>query len=370
MDGPIFDAMLKNALQEALEEDLRQMEDPPQLHLSLRHRRRMRRMLADPWRYVRRLRDEEPRRQTARRRTLSRRWVLAAVIAALLAGTAAGYAIRSGEFLQSVFDKSPWAEEYAGAADTEQLLDMGGELLSTVVEDEHFRFELLDAVSEGGNAMAAVRLTVLDTQMLEETFGAVTVAPGYFLDQSGTFFETGSSSTSYRYPEDDPTLADNQMLMIFTSSGNAAGEDRYCTITFRDFGYCEEASAGEEAEVVLVPGEWTLEMELSFDSGLVLAGSWPLDIGDAQAVIEEIQVSALSLSMRIRCDWAEFDAMGELLRNTEICMEDGCRVPYAGLSIGGGGDGQIDVRYSFGMPLDRERVTGLDISGQMISLAA
>ena len=62
-------------------------------------------------------------------------------------------------------------------------------------------------------------------------------------------------------------------------------------------------------------------------------------------------------------------AMGELLRNTEICMEDGCRVPYAGLSIGGGGDGQIDVRYSFGMPLDRERVTGLDISGQMISLA-
>lgn len=48
MDEPIFDAMLKNALQEALEEDLRQMEDPPRLHLSLRHRWRMRRMLADP----------------------------------------------------------------------------------------------------------------------------------------------------------------------------------------------------------------------------------------------------------------------------------------------------------------------------------
>ena len=369
MDEPIFDAMLKNALQEALEEDLRQMENPPRLHLSLRHRWRMRRMLADPWRYARRLRAEEPRRQTARRRMLPRRWVLAAVIAALLAGTAAGYAIRGGEFLRSVFDRSPWAEEYAGAADTEQLLDMGGELLNTVIEDEHFRFELLDAVSEGENAMAAVRLTVLDTQMLEEAFGAVTVAPGYFLDRSGTFFETSSSSTSYRYPEDDPTLADNQMLMIFTSSGNAAGEDRHCTITFRDFGYCEDVSAGEESEVVLVPGEWTLEMELSFDGGLVLTGSWPLDIADTRAVIEEIQVSALSLSMKIRCDWAEFDAVGELLRDTEICMEDGCRVPYTGLSIGGGGDGRIHVRYSFGMPLDRERVTGLDISGQMISFA-
>ena len=52
MDEPIFDAMLKNALQEALEEDLRQMENPPRLHLSLRHRWRMRRMLADPWRYA------------------------------------------------------------------------------------------------------------------------------------------------------------------------------------------------------------------------------------------------------------------------------------------------------------------------------
>ena len=368
MDGPIFDAMLKNALQEALEEDLQQMETQTRLpRISLRQRWRMHRMLADPWRYARRLRPSAP--QPVRRRMLHRRWVLAAVIAALLAGTAAGYAIRSGEFLRGMFDKSPWAEEYAGAADTEQLLDMGGELLSTVVEDEHFRFELLDAAAEGENAMAAVRLTVLDTELLEETFGAVTVAPGQFLERSGTFFETDSSSTSYCYPGDDPTLADNQVLMIFTSSGNTPGEDRRCTITFQDFGYYPEGPGGKAEAIVLVPGTWTLEMELSFDGGLLLTGSWPLDIGDTGAIVEEVRVSALSLSLQLRCSLSEFDAVAEAMQSAEICMEDGKRVRHTGLTVGGGGPDQIQVRYEFGMPLDRDRIAGICICGEMISLA-
>lgn len=61
MDGPVFDAMLKTALMEALEEDLKDLDTVPAKRPSVRQRRRMRRMRADPWRYARILaHGEEP----------------------------------------------------------------------------------------------------------------------------------------------------------------------------------------------------------------------------------------------------------------------------------------------------------------------
>ena len=43
MDGPVFDAMLKTALMEALEEDLKDLDTVPAKRPSVRQRRRMRR---------------------------------------------------------------------------------------------------------------------------------------------------------------------------------------------------------------------------------------------------------------------------------------------------------------------------------------
>ena len=55
MNEQLFDAMLRTALEEALEEDCREApaEQKHTGHTSLRQRRRMRRMLADPWGYER-----------------------------------------------------------------------------------------------------------------------------------------------------------------------------------------------------------------------------------------------------------------------------------------------------------------------------
>ena len=78
MDGPVFDAMLKTALEEALRQDLE--EAPPAPRPSRRHRRRMRRLL-----------DGYANRETGcgwRRRPA--RWLAVVVIAARLTGTAAG----------------------------------------------------------------------------------------------------------------------------------------------------------------------------------------------------------------------------------------------------------------------------------------
>lgn len=106
MDGPVFDAMLKTALMEALEEDLKDLDTVPAKRPSVRQRRRMRRMRADPWRYARILaHGEEPAgKEPAGRKRRPVRWLLVAVIAAILAGTAASYALQGGEFFRRMFD--------------------------------------------------------------------------------------------------------------------------------------------------------------------------------------------------------------------------------------------------------------------------
>lgn len=157
------------ALEEALEEDCREApaEQKHTGHTSLRQRRRMRRMLADPWGYERRSRAakqmEAQQKMQVKTPVRHLRWPVLAAAVLLLTVSVTGYALRGGAFFQSFFEKSPWAEDYAGTADTEQLTELGGTGIGAVAEDEHLRLELLDAISEGENALAAVRVTVKDT---------------------------------------------------------------------------------------------------------------------------------------------------------------------------------------------------------------
>ena len=169
MERPEFDAMLKTALEEAIRRDAAASPAPPRL--SRRQRKRMGRLLADPWGAARREEREEarPLRRPAR-------WLAAAVAAALLTGTAAGLALGGGELIRQIFEGKSWAaEHYGGAADTEQLLGLGAELDAAVVESGGVRLELLDAISDGQVAKVALRVTVLDPaaqERLQETGGA------------------------------------------------------------------------------------------------------------------------------------------------------------------------------------------------------
>ena len=137
MNEQLFDAMLRTALEEALEEDCREApaEQKHTGHTSLRQRRRMRRMLADPWGYERRSRAakqmEAQQKMQVKTPVRHLRWPVLAAAVLLLTVSVTGYALRGGAFFQSFFEKSPWAEDYAGTADTEQLTELGGTGIGT-----------------------------------------------------------------------------------------------------------------------------------------------------------------------------------------------------------------------------------------------
>ncbi len=388
MDDSVFDAMLRTALSEALEEDYQEMaqkegphrrKDRPSRHQA----KRMRRMLADPFGYERRSRitPEKEKRPAPEVRPFRWRHCLqgatAAALILLLTGTAAAYALRGGDFFRHMFESSPWATEYSGIADIDQVQEMDGGAckLGTVVEDEHFRFELLDAVSEGENALAAVKITVLDMQPVEEALGGDTVAPAAFLNTSGSFFDSGSSETSFIYPNEDNDLEDNQLLLIFRSSKNSAGLARSCDIVFEDFGYQKWSGDRDTIaeDVVLIPGKWTIPITLKFDGGTVLEGQKTVQLEDCTFTIDRICISALSVSIDLHCPREFEDRLYELLPAVEICMRDGGTALYTGFSSGGGGeqeDGEVNIHalYEFELPLNKAQFFSFRIGGKEIPL--
>lgn len=235
-----------------------------------------------------------------------------------------------------------------------------------MAEDEHLRLELLDAISEGENALAAVRVTVKDTELLEK-YGIERLA---FLNIESSFFDSGSSSVSWTYPVDDHSLDNNQYLMIIGSSQNEADTKRECDITFRDLGLVEYTGENESVrkETVLLSGSWTLRMTLHFDGGIVAAENQTLRLPEMTLTVKEVRISALSLSMSI-CggEEADTDALFDLLREATLRMKDGKTLKTVGFQAGGSA-ADCEVGYEFALPVDRTEIAAIEIGGQELLL--
>lgn len=353
MDGPVFDAMLKTALEEAALGDL--PEQMPPVRTSRHHRRRMRKMLADPVGYYRRAMEEgaAPRRLTRR----VGRYVAAAVLAALLTGTVMGYALSGGAVFQKMFDSSAWAAMYGSAADTDQLLEMGGTGSGTVVEDETLRLEILDVVSDGQYAMVSVRLTVRDTAWMEQVLE--TCQPGdlrFFVwdvqnavsgDLAPLF---GMSSKPWTSQEE---LAPYQYSLIFSVNDRCLEKGGRYEIVLENFGPTPETC---------LPGRRVLEVTFPPGKLRTLAEDLPCQVGGEACVLEEVTVSALALNAVISGSVAP-----NALEDPVIHLKNGKDVGHEGYACGIAGDDEgLKLSLEFQMPLDVDQIDSVTICGQKI----
>lgn len=365
MDGPIFDAMLKTALEEALRQDMEELEKTPEIRQSRRQKRRMRQMLADPWSYARR-QAAAPEKAPARRRNPAR-WAAVVVVAALLTGTAAGYALRGGDFFQRMFDASPWAARYGGAADTEQLLDMGSDALGAVAADETLRLELVDAVSDGQFAMAAVRLTVLDQTVLEE----MGMDFPQFLETdiskvSGDPGDEGIKSygVSVRPWRDETGPAEGQYLLVFSISSRDLSDGGVYRIDLQDLGVF-----GEDGYQVLSPGTWAMEVSLRPGKAAALYPEIACELGGADWVLEKLTCSALALRMEFRGPEAAEVSFRDMDMGLDISlrMRDGRIIGKEDYVRGiSGSPEHMDVTLEFQMPINVEEIESVTVCGQEI----
>ena len=354
MDGPVFDAMLKNALEEALRRDVEEAPPPPKL--SYRQRRRMSRLLAAP------LHTADGWEEPLRRRRNPARWLAAVVVAALLTGVAAaGLALGGGRLFRQKFEDSHWAGNYQNAVNTQQLLDLGAEMDTALVESDGLRFEMLDAVFDGQLAMIAVRMTVLDPEVrakFEEH-------AGYF-EQVEILTEEGQEVRSHGYSATE--IGDGRYDVTFTLNDESLGAGGRCSLRLRDL-ICLDEENGYQQKTVLF-GEWTLTITLRPTEILRLEPNQVCQANGVDWVLEQLTLSPLALRMSFRrkeagrySDWGPYKGLAIHLKNGEVRDMKGCSTGI------GASDNAMDFRMEFPMPLDMEQLDYLRVCGVDIPLA-
>lgn len=352
MDGPVFDAMLKTALEEALQLDVE--ETPAKaVRPSARHRRRMRRMLKDPWGYVRC--DGAGKRRGHLLRYLA---VFAAVV--VLTGTAAGYALSGGGLFREMFDASPWADAYGDAADTEQLLDMGGELETTVVESNGLRFEMLDAVSDGQMAMVSVRLTILEKfDQLRLSRGGLNFDEMRIVSEDSQEIQLYGLAVSRWDAEPSMDLKPGQFSLLFTLNDLSLSAGGTYEIYLKDV-------TGKNGKTVL-PGEWTLMFTLHPAKVLELHPKHICKLDGVEWELEHLTVSPLALTMDFHHISGTWDHKWAFLEHLAVNLQNGQKIDDCSMG-GSGNDSQISLTVEFHMPMDVSQIQSVTICGEEIPL--
>lgn len=355
MDGPVFDAMLKTALEEALRRDIEETAAPPPP--SRRQRRRMRGLLANFRRGPFSDRKRRPRNPA--------RYLAAAVIAALLTGVAAaGLALGGGERFRQMFEEETWAAGYyKNAADTEQLLGMGAEMDTVTVESGGLRFEMLDAIFDGQMAMVELRMTLLDPALLEDP-----QKDGFHFGDTEVLLESGRDVGAWGYSyaswETEEELEEGQYSLVFSISDEALSAGGRCGLRLQNL---VSGFGGEQK--LLLPGEWTLSITLQPTEILHLEPNAVCRVNGVDWILDSVSLSPLALGLTLHREdeegrysrWSPCRDLGIRLKSGEV-------LEIKGSTSIGASDTHIDARIEFLIPLDLEQVESLQVCGVEIPL--
>lgn len=385
-----LDANLRSALVEALREDWEQFlggENAPVM--SSRQHRRFRKMLADPkgyyHRYFRSGRETQeggtrvfacPGEVRIRKKHILR-LAIAAVVAALLAGSALAYSLTGGEFFTRMF--SLFGRELGldtDVADMSQLADMGCAKLGTILETDDLRFELMDAVSGGYMSMVALRVTCKQTDKVLEIDGdGNCLWQASFGDVSGTLTDNTSISDagyglSYRYDQDEMGLKPNQFYLIFNTNSTESVRAGTYTLEFRDL-----VKSGEKEDGVLCAGDWTLEISLEdgekYTRTVSCGETYP--IGKTDYLLERVQYSPLSMNLYFSSDATE-NQFAKDFTDYSVTLKDGKVLdrPWFCCGMGSGSDASgttAHVTLEFNAPLNVNQIASVQFSGNSVDLA-
>jgi hypothetical protein len=382
-----FDQTLRDALIEALREDWSSvLEQSGEIRPSPRQHRRFKKMLANPRGYCRRYLRPDGKRPAPqedgfvnlvdlrrhKRRIL--RLAVAAVLAALLAGSALAYSLSGGQFFQWLFRKQAEEDPHDSSyMNTDQLLDMGGSNVGTVLETDEFRFELMDVISSGNTAMAAVRVTAKQMDGFQRDKGR---SYSFFnLDGSLMNDEMFSCGWSCRFTDDDGLLQDNQFLLILTATSREDIPAGTYTLVLHDFGYMD----GDGKQTVLYGGDWTLKIGLGDGGGR----SRTIQMGERYSqdgylyILDDIRMTPLTMTLNFRCESDENECTRLLFRQFAdtacIVLKDGTVISRdqfcCGCSSGGNqGDYQITFNLEFDVPLSVASIQSVTFGDNTIDI--
>lgn len=296
----------------------------------------------------------------------------------LISGTALASAFARGGFLAGFFVRK--AAEVPGAQaymDTAQLSEITGATIGTVVDTDELRIDVMDVVSSGSDAVAALRVTAkqLDTVLRDNGWDEVPLNNYQFgSDTEGTLFEAmESDGIQYIYSDEAPSLAANQLYLILQISSLEGFTDGPYTVELRSFGYYDRSNGARITTVY--PGPWTFGLDLGGDTAhsrtLFLGQS--VSAGGYEYCIENVYLTPFRFIAVISCE-GESDISAERFQTFWEAVSDLSLVTAAGEAVegavtaGSGGENfpesTCQAALQFQVPVNVEHIAAVHIFGQ------
>lgn len=309
------------------------------------------------------------------------------VLAVIFATSALAVSLAGGDFFRQLFTNQ--AESAGGAydyMDVEQLSAIAGTTIGTVVDTDELKIEVMDVVSSGNMAMVMLRVTAKELQSVLFDTGYETLMNYRFGSESdGSLFKSmEQTSIRYYYSDEDPSLANNQLGILYTIINHDVFEAGTYSIMLNGFGhYVSNGTA-----LVLEPlyeGQWEFEVELTDGSeySRTVLLRQPVTAGGCDFVLEDIRITPMSCT--IVCSYDSEDdhpsayrnAFSHNMGNIGVTLADGTVLTEEDFSYGSmsGSDGAghpvpaFVINLTFDLPISAESVKEIYIFGETFSIS-
>lgn len=232
--------------------------------------------------------------------------IAAVIILALLTGAALAYTAFGGTFFKELFGRkaADSGKEYS-YIDLEQLTELSGSTLGTVLDTDDLRVDIVDIVSSGPDLKIALKITAKQANSVDEYL---------FEGVTGTLFrKTVIGSESYIYSDEDDSLAQNQLYLVATATLPDGCEGAYSLI-LQNLGFLDTAQTtpGPMEFTCLVSGEWTIDLSLSGGTthSMSIELESPVEIGEDSYLVERLDLSPFGFYLTVSY-FGEADASGK-----------------------------------------------------------
>lgn len=238
---------------------------------------------------------------TASPRRLTRRRIgvlAAAAVLAVTAGTAAAAGVfrSAGEVFSWLLGTEAAQTEIInkigypiGASDT----DHGVTITADAIIGDRYSYAIVYSIQRQDGGSLLPETAAADNGALPLTFRQ---------EESGlTMASGGGSGLSYFYDADPEDSAIQYVVMMTQDTPLGEGTAR---VRFGDL-YAYDSWAHMEEQTLIAQGSWSLEFDFRFeDTSLVLPGGQTFQIGGAEAVLDQVTLSPLSIQVAYTVDTA------------------------------------------------------------------
>lgn len=267
----------------------------------------------------------------------------------------------------------------------DQLRAIAGTTIGTVVDTDELKIEVVDVISSGNMAMVMLRVTAKELDSVLFNTGYETLMNYRFgSDTDGTLFENmDQTSIRYYYSDDNPTLAKNQLDILYTVVNHSIFEAGTYSVNLEKFGYY----VSDGTSLVLKPlykDKWEFQVDLTDGNEYSHAAllRQPVTTGGYNFILEDIRITPMSstivFSYNSNDESSEiFNAFSSNVENLSITLTDGIELTKDDFSysIGSGSDGKgnpisaIVINLTFNLPITAESVSEFSIFNEIFSIS-